>query len=72
MNYSLKHMGIAEKVIDPKAWTLAELNRARHESNNDTVKTIREKLASGEWELVWKRSESGRMCKAYRPKGGKR
>jgi len=70
--YSLRGMGLPEAIFDDKAWTEDELNRSLHQSHTKTTQTIREKVASGEWEQVWKRSPSGRKCRAYRPRKAQR
>ena len=62
--HSLKAMGLPERIVDPKAKTRMELLKILR-SHSTVTDYIRENLASGEWEQVYK-FDNGRMCKAYR------
>jgi hypothetical protein len=66
--YSLKEMGIDQRIYDQRAWSRADLFRELGGSQADLSIYIQTRLDSGEWERVWKRDENGRRLKAYRRK----
>lgn len=70
--YSLKGMGLADREIDPKAWTAQELADAKGIGYTTAVRHARANVLSGRWEQVWRKSRNGLWTKAYRPKGGRR
>ena len=65
--YPAKSMGIKPQVLDPEAWTYADIARTRGGSSMDNMTYIREMVKSGVWEEV-KKIANGRRVKAYRPK----
>jgi hypothetical protein len=61
---------LPKKTFDPKAFTVAELCDECGLGNAQMGKIIREKVALGLWEKVW-RKNNGRPVPAYRLKKSK-
>ena len=56
-----------KKIIDQNAFTAEELGEQLLIGGSQAHKFAARRLISGEWEAVWKRSQSGRAVRAYRP-----
>lgn len=57
---------IEGKIIDPKAYTLAEIAEAKCITRAKVSELIELNLASEAWECVWKKARTGKTVRAYR------
>lgn len=55
-----------KRIIDNSAKTIAELRPLWGVKENQMSKIAREYVAAGEWELVWKRTKTKGLIRAYR------
>jgi response regulator of citrate/malate metabolism len=57
------------KIIDEKSLTPEEAGEKTGMCRSQAERRMKDAVASGTWEQVFKRADSGRLVKSYRPKG---